>query len=200
MYCSQNACCLDDPAKDDSRSSSNQEGSPAHYWKQINLSNLRTHLYVALRYKVFARLLKLTTHWVIVKIVTIWLSEILFLHHSFCESVKAVVLCCSHCKNKVICCSSLKSSFRIGSLHSYITMGVYKDNNGFLFINTGIPFMCQTITSCTPPIANEDQNWKLLPKIGDIPRGNFLGVLFNNKQNATTEQWKTVCRKIFSLF
>lgn len=139
-------------------------------------------------------------HWVIVKIVTMWLSEILFLHHRFCESVKAVVLCCSHCKNKVTCFSSLESSFRIGSLHSYIAMGVYKDNNGFLFINTGIPFMCRTMTSCTPPIANEDQNWKLLPKIGDIPRGNFLGVLFNNKQNATTEQWKTVCRKIFSLF
>lgn len=112
-----------------------------------------------------------------------------------------MVLCCSHCKNKVTCCSSLESSFRIGSLHSYITMGVYKDNNGSLFINTGTctSFMCRTITSCTPPIANEDQNWKLLPKIGDIPRGNFLDVLLNNKQNATTEQWKTVCRKIFSV-
>lgn len=160
---------------------------------------MRTHLYVALWYKVFARLLKLTTDWVIVKIVTMWLSEILFLHHSFCESLKAVLLCCSPCKNKVTCCSSLESSFRIGSLHSYIAMGVYNDNNGFLFINTGIPFMCQTITSCTPPIANEDQIWKLLPKIGDIPRGNFLDVLLNNKQNATTEQWKTVCRKVFSV-
>lgn len=87
-----------------------------------------------------------------------WLFEILFFYYLFCEFVKVVVLCCSYCKNKVICCFSLESFFRIGSLYSYIIMGVYKDNNGFLFINIGICilFMCRIIISCILLIVNED--------------------------------------------
>lgn len=51
---------------------------------------------------------------------------------------------------------SLESFFRIGSLYSYIIMGVYKDNNGFLFINVGILFMSWIMISCILLIVNED--------------------------------------------